>query len=142
MPMILGKNNMPKELEKLKSIIIKANPDIMKLEFGCGISGQGIHNGLIIDRVEKRTEFRVEVGDYKVEKIVRADLHTMKILGRSITLQDCVRTIIKSKKWKAMELEKQAAVFFNLCIYWNTTDDYNINTASEETIHYLYKLLK
>lgn len=138
------------KLEELKKVIQTANPEIMELKFGCAVSGQGIDRGLVIDRTEPGTVVRVEVGNYKVEEIVKADwLHTMKILGRPIRLADVL--LAYHKKFLPKEdlmlkavvdhvLNKIHKDMWSIVANWNLLDD-NLDHQSEQTINFLWGLL-
>lgn len=119
--------------EKLIDLIQASNPDILALKFGCAVSGQGIDRGLIIDRTVPATTVRVEVGNYKVEEISKADwLHTMKILGRSIRLADiymAMKTVYYDRwgKLSSMNADVQWRLrtdFLKInALYHHSTDD-------------------
>ena len=121
------------KLEELKAVIVKANPSIMNLEFGCEIEYK--KKVLKVLTVRDVTYLYVLNDDDLPEHIpLRVDL--FKILGRPIRLAD-VLLALGADGFVDKEQENN---IMNCLVRWEYTDD-NLTHQSPETINFLHKIL-
>jgi len=136
-------------MQKLKREIIKANPSIMNLEFGCIIDfndkerGDKEHFGKICEHGEKfGTGYLVWAGLNRYVSIRR--WHITKIIGRLITLADVLITFAKNDiDLGDYTLEEDNITFtygegeeWVWCLF-----DNNLDNQTDETKQALKKLL-
>ena len=136
---------MEKKIKQLKKIITDAIPEILKLKFGCKIITK---DGLIVLFEKKGNKWTGEDDTWftglhhnTYEKL-RIEINEVKeIIGRPIRLNDCVKMIIDSKRWKALPVYDQAKDFFNLNMYWICNNSDDLSKKNKETIDFLLKIL-
>ena len=126
---------------KLKQKIVKAVPEIMELKFGCYLTGEGLHNALLIRKLqstENHYNLEVFVGNYETSSSVYLK-ENIKILGRKINLADVLVAILRKNHQGIMSWvgTRNSIKFFK---YWNLQKD--IEAQIDEKIQFLYFLLK
>lgn len=153
------------QLIELKEVIIKANPEIKELKFGCRIENvkvysdittrmEGYPDGIIIKdlRDPDHLYLSVDSGDQQ-EYLIRADEKCeFEIIGRDIRLADVLLAMNADKEniWGyyldlngklVEEYEYEFGMELNPTNFqWNLKDD-NLDNQSEETKEFLYELL-
>ena len=133
------------KLEQIREIIIKNNPSILDLVFGCYISGEGLHNALLVRNLpetDNHYHFEVFVGGYEIRRRVYFK-DNMKIIGRTITLSDVLRAIESKHNMPIQTMgiyEEDEHPLYDLMDVWNLSDN-NLNNQSKETISFIYKIL-
>lgn len=124
---------MTEHYNQLKSIIQKANPEIMELKFGCEIRGMGFYAYGLSDRNNgDLVGYATSLGRFD------GNLNNDEILGRPIRLADVLLAI--GEKWVMVSnnsFPQQVVEVFNK---WNLRDD-NLDHQSEECKHFLIDLL-
>lgn len=123
---------MPSTYEKLREIIIAANPDILKLEFGCQVE--------IIDNIKTKKYFHI-LRRIKNEYVLYNSRHDaafvkksnkLKILGRPIRLAD-ILIAIKKKMFSTEDKSTREMI-----------NDYNLSfdNLENQSQEFLDKLLE
>lgn len=132
------------KLQQLKQKIQELRPEIMELKFGCRI--KRIKNGIpciIINSTPDRFSYYVwGVGDWYVSSDIYSNF---KILGRDITLEDVLDVLPGNRNW----FIDNNGIFYKSHLSKNTYDCLGISwllgkpldSQSEETIEFLYKLI-
>ena len=133
------------KLQTIREAIIKANPSILNLEFGCNIKYKKEMYKLLSLRYSERN------GDYL---ILYSLVHTgcpnispkyAKIIGRDIKLSDVLLAISKDYEkdednhWVFFGSQKQDILM--VVANWNLKND-NLENQSEECLSFLAELLK
>lgn len=119
-------------IEKLKQVIIKANPEITKLTFGCEIEVAG-HKALVISSMFEPSLLVKLGGD-----AIKID-EKYKILGRPIRLAD-VLLAMRKKVYDKSGHYRDPKWEQDIIKIWNLKDD-NIDNQSDETKKFLEDLL-
>jgi len=140
---------MDNNLEELKQIIIKANPSILDLKFGCKVKTETVViEGKIIRSLSND---RVEVLVEGINNQIILKNQIAEILGRDITLSDVLVALGKKNLKIAIVVEEN-----NLIInYWDSKPAFKFprNTCnwipnkpfheqSKETWEFLYEVMK
>ena len=140
---------MDNNLEELKQIIIKANPSILDLKFGCKVKTETVViEGKIIRSLSND---RVEVLVEGINNQIILKNQIAEILGRDIILSDVLVALRKKNLKIAIVVEEN-----NLIInYWDSKPAFKfprntcnwipkkpLHEQSKETIEFLYELLK
>lgn len=94
-------------IDKLKALIQKANPDIMRLQLGCFFQNHRGENFMVLKPFAympgQEQEFvciqEGHIGTLRYTKDVLELDRTIKILGRPITLDDVLITFSKANVW-------------------------------------------
>lgn len=139
---------MNDKLELIRKKCIEANPEIVELKFGCEVV-LNLNNDKAVLLGETSSFLS---GWFKTNnEIYPVGGHTFEIIGRPIRLADVIFAI--SKNWVRDNSDKSRLmgtfVFFSdqqsklLCTVslWNLLKD-NLEDQSEETISFIYDLLK
>ena len=125
-----------KNLEKLRKIIIKEIPEIIELKFGCEIK---------YNFGGKKKDIIAYVEDNDNIGTVSGGLHTalgeFEIIGRPISISDVLRVMGGVLNGSCSCLFKKSDLDNFIFRKWNLEED-DINKQSEDTIDFLYNLLK
>lgn len=143
-------------LSFVKSKVIEAVPEIMELKFGCRF----IWKEIVKDYYEDGYTAIFENWKSRIEKTIRCLMHLgqqgiveqshiVKILGRPITLEDVLFTMLL--KWHAqkrnflisssgMFVKMEGGLPFVYDVSWDLTKD--LDGQSEETIGFLAEILR
>ena len=141
-----------KNYEKLKQIIIKANPSILELKFGCEVEVEK-EKGFILQKYPISPPLLNEQSTYDIWLrdacgVVERYKSWFKILGRPIRLADILLAIQKQEKdnknkWTNKSqislLEESIKLLFTDKIKWDLTKD--LDNQSDETKQFLQDIL-
>ena len=147
---------MPSNLQQLKEEIQRLRPEIMELKFGCNVkcklySGfflrkEKIHNGFVVGYSKLTNEIPVF---FYGAGIVWCSNENLEILGRPITLEDVLAVLYLDDEdyrpdvnigWKKNVGECFLFTFNEKMYAWEYGKP--LDDQSEETISFLYKLIK
>jgi hypothetical protein len=139
------------KLEELKKVIIKANPEIVELKFGCKFT-------LINEHWKKKDNFICKVVGKNIWAAIDNEEcgHSLeeiekegkfegsgdfigKIIGRDIQFGDILITWESKNENKKMKLEVVMAKLFLIYSGWNLKE--NLDGQDKKTISFLYDLL-
>ena len=128
-------------IDKLKKVIQKANPEIMELKFGCRISFKN-ENGIYDEGTMLSSAFCCQ--NYFVQKVVDIRNLEIKIFGRPIRLADVLLALSTIGDGYFYGIT-DGGVFFHedgglLNGIWNLADN-NLDNQSDECKEFLIKLL-
>jgi len=142
-------------IENIRKEVIKANPSILDLVFGCKVFVQNYVTSVTIIE-DKRGHVRVEETQYvldfvgfasRSESLVQFDeKHITKILGRTIGIADVLLAIgdepvnffyYSTGEVRMDYLDKDDK---EISIYWNLKND-NLELQPEETLLFINNLL-
>jgi hypothetical protein len=141
----------PKTYNQFKELLFKASPevkeDVMELEFGQYITGNGYHNARIIIFHQKIADgfiATVSKGNYVIDENIIFKNEDIRIIGRDITLEDLLRAF-ESKYRTAYEIikgrkEEATLLWMNIFNIWQLGKPAHLQ--SEETIQSIINLLK
>lgn len=148
------------QIKFIREKCIEANPDIKKLEFGCHIdnvlwyktekdkeegtvdwkeTGMDSKQGVIVK--DLRSEFLpmwVDYGEQLEFQIQHDDIVSFEIIGRDIRLADVLLVADNAGKGKLDAVRNNILSVYDK---WNLLKD-NLNDQSDETIEFIYNLLK
>ncbi len=126
-------------IQKLKDVIIKANPEIMELKFGCYFSGEGVSSGLIVRMIDRFPFGFTANYHHQGSGIMCREFNTRKIviIGRSIRLAD---VLLAMGIEAFVGSEKMQANLNDIVVMWNLKDN-NLDNQSDECKEFLDKLL-
>lgn len=140
------------KIEVIRKACIKANDDILKLQFGCLISCNDFSKPSIREyagwKWDRDTESKIRMVMESSGQLFPFD-DNFEILGRPIRLADVLLAIEKKNLLIAIDEEGAFIQYdsidgeYTLRVYenWNLLKD-SIYDQSEETINFLYELLK
>jgi hypothetical protein len=162
MAQILTQMSKDQQLNFIREKCIAANPEIVELKFGCGITWSYDHylnsvaktrvtkNGFIVDFANMPGPSPLLVRLERDKTIKRLHPDEVQVLGRPIRLADVLLTIPKNKSAKAQSVSMNGDFFdfdedmkdYNVVgSPWNLRAD-DLEKQSEETINFIYELLK
>ncbi|KKL61319.1 hypothetical protein LCGC14_2196490 [marine sediment metagenome] len=125
------------KVEFIRQQAIKANPEIVELKFGCEVIIKDGKNGKII--YESDTGTLVIAGR---ELPITFKGSVTEIIGRPIRLADVLYAIKEKQKLYHKDLIGLIEdKMINVMLSWNLKDD-NLENQYEETIDFIYKILK
>lgn len=134
-------NSMETKLQYIREQVIKANPSIKELTFGCKFF-IGKYPAIVVNTPEwKWVDFMVSFSADlvpKYDRFLRENFkdgeEEIKIIGREIRLADVINALpFEGREWWGQ--------MSSVVEYWNLKQD-NLELQSEETILFLYNLLK
>lgn len=127
--------NNSQKIEAIKSEIIKNDPSILDLVFGCKIKYQGV-----ISKIWKIKENGIIEGTNN-GNLKREELDKGGIIGRDITLEDVMKYVANADIWEHFELDRQEDYDFfeDLIRQWILGKP--LHLQPEPTISYLYDLI-
>ena len=120
-------------LEKIRQAVIKANPEIVELKFGCEVEFNDSSREVIIgislenievERVQTRTHYQIGVSNIT------------EIIGRPIRLADVLLAIGKNDPMGRNGIQD----YMDILIKWKLKDD-NLDNQSKECIEFIHGLL-
>jgi len=160
---------MKDKIQKIRKACIKANPEIVELKFGCEVmirkyKGNDVDmlNGAISKPVQvvsgggytdgfNLVHYINNFGDISVDKDRKPEnedgeftygkSRIKKIIGRPIRLADIFWTIEFLIPKMKIVWDARDGLVKNITHKWNLKDD-NLENQSEETIEFIYNLLK
>lgn len=134
------------QLQKIREKCIEANPEIMELKFGCRVEiNADEYDTYFCTIIERDSWSNVKLQIPERDDLWMATDLIDKILGRPIRLADILRAIAENTGIHARSLVFNGeAIYFNSWgrdKLWNLRED-NLTRQSEETIEFIYNLLK
>lgn len=148
---------MNKEIEELIKAIQEAVPDIMKLEMGCKVRIEGQMNIYLEEDMFRNSE-TAEIDEYCLSPAGN-DRDWYEILGRDITLEDCLIALNNNEpiQWLVEQLSDSENSRVSLFSVFTTTInpkmskyyegelEWNLGKSlhqqEQETIDFLYSLI-
>ncbi len=125
--------------EEVRAKIIEANPDLLKLSFGCEVEKEGEVYKLAMVKVkgmfEKTLEDYWSCVDKKEQPVALQKNIRTKIIGHPITLAD-VLIVFKEQKFSQVEWEVN---YWKMLRLWNLKETYD--NQSEDCISFLHMIL-
>lgn len=145
----------PEKLQRLKSKIVEAVPEIMELKDGCRVQYEFIHGGVAFEGTFLGNMFRTNKDDQWGLRVANCIMpipnrhhfqKTAKILGRPIKIEDVLRALQETEWWNGFNvcLDNEAGVSQ---IYTENGTSHSwtlglpLDSQPEETISFLFQLL-
>lgn len=137
------------KLQQIKEIIIKSNPEIVELKFGCEVTMGNKQIFFIVGRMPNGDPITVKKeGAYDPTK-QGADVEKIdgkiQAIGRHIRLADVLLAVndrysFDGGGWVLYKQEGKSWLGKGKKMFWNLKDD-NLDNQSEECIDFIYSIL-
>ena len=135
------------QIKTIREACIKANPEIVKLKFGCLITFKTPFSDTGVYQVLEQTDesiscVTIENGEYRMSHFNKDNIpkYDFEIIGRPIRLSDVLLAIPRSIR-ERLKIEHSAfGIYVKGHELWNLLKD-NLEDQSDETISFIHSLL-
>ena len=134
--------NNKEQIETIRQVCIKANPEIVELKFGCEVINNGISRFVTENRGNEIVTFS---GGISFSNKIKAFMENFEIIGRPIRLADvllAIKDIPVEKKINILGNDHmpQNSTLAHIVTFWKLDKD-DLTIQSPETIAFIYELL-